>query len=408
MLLGAVALVVAAPAGCSKSAGVGADGGIGGGSIGGAGGRGAEGGGSAAIDAGIGGSGGVVGAGGGVGSGGGSAGAAGVASSGGIAGSAGVASSGGIAGAAGVAGSGGVAGSDGVAGAGGISPSGGVAGSAGVGGAGGLPDEGPGSGGKGGTEPTGGRGGSLSASGGGGSMGMGGAGGSAISCLPPAASAGGTVYCSNSRGNAGPGYAYEIYSSGQGSGCMTVYGVKANFSATWTETTDFLARAGLRFDQTKTPAQLGTISADFTEVKTESPTAGRTSKIYFAVYGWTVSPLAEYYVMEDYGSFVPGPVATDGSPRTHLGTFVVDDGTYDLWHLAVKNKPAITGDNKDFDQYFSVRQSRRPCGHISVSEQFSKWATLGVQLGKMEEAMFLMEAQGNSGTIDVAGSLGIK
>ena len=241
-----------------------------------------------------------------------------------------------------------------------------------------------------------------------GGRGMDGAGGAATNCLAPAASTGGTRYCSNSKGNAGPGYGYELWSSGQASGCMTVFGVDANFSATWTDTTDFLARAGLRFDRTKTPAQVGTISADFTEAKTESPTAGKASQVYFAVYGWTIGPLAEYYVIEDYGTFVPGPAGTDGSPRTHLGTIVVDDGTYDVWHLALKNKPAITGDNKDFDQYLSVRQSRRPCGHVSVSEQFSKWAALGVQLGKLEETMFLVEAQGNSGTIDVTATVDIE
>ena len=239
----------------------------------------------------------------------------------------------------------------------------------------------------------------------GGGTGIAGGGGASTGCLAPAPSTGGARYCSDSKGNAGPGYAYEIWSSEPRSGCMTVSGVDANFSATWTDATDFLARAGLRFDQTKTPAQLGTISGDFTEAMTESPTAGKSSKIYFAAYGWTISPLVEYYIIEDYGPFVPGPVATDGSSRTQMGTIEVDDGTYDVWHLAVKDKPAITGNDKDFDQYYIVRRSRRPCGHVSVSEQFSKWAALGVQLGKLEETMFLLEAQDNSGTVEVRATV---
>lgn len=185
---------------------------------------------------------------------------------------------------------------------------------------------------------------------------------------------------------------------------MTVFGVGAAFSASWTEANDFLARAGLKFDETKTPAQLGTISGDFAEKQTEVPVAGKTSKIYVAVYGWTLDPLTEYYVIEDYGAFVPGPAASDGSPRTHMGTITVDGGTYDIWSLAVKGKAAITGDNKDFNQYFSVRQVRRQCGHVSVSEHFSKWASLGMTLGKLEETMFLMEAQNNSGTVDVTSA----
>ncbi|HEY8925720.1 MAG TPA: glycoside hydrolase family 11 protein [Polyangia bacterium] len=245
------------------------------------------------------------------------------------------------------------------------------------------------------------------AGGSGGSMAPGGAGG-ASDCPRPASSTGGTRVCANSKGNAGSGYAYELWSSEPGVGCMTVIGAGASFSATWTDATDFLARTGLRFDRTKTPAQLGRISADFTEAKTELPTAGKESKIYFAVYGWTVNPLVEYYIIEDYGPFVPGPVAADGSPRTHVGTIMVDDGTYDLWHVAVKDKPAITGDDKDFDQYYSVRQSRRSCGRVSVSEQFSKWGALGVQLGKLEETMFLLEAQDNSGSVAVTATVDVE
>lgn len=226
--------------------------------------------------------------------------------------------------------------------------------------------------------------------------------------MPPTPMTGGTQYCSNSRGDAGPGYGYERWAGGEGSGCMTVYGEDAKFSASWTKSNDFLARAGLRFDQTKTPDQIGTLSAEFAETHTEVPVEGKTSKIYVAVYGWTVEPLAEYYVIEDYGAFVPGPAASDGSPRTHQGTITVDGGTYDIWSLDVKDKPAITGDHKDFHQYFSVRQVRRQCGHISVSEHFSKWTGLGLPLGKLEEAMILMEAQNNSGTIEVSASVSVE
>jgi len=74
----------------------------------------------------------------------------------------------------------------------------------------------------------------------------------------------------------------------------------------------------------------------------------------------------------------------------------------------VKDKPAIIGDHQDFHQYFSVRQVRRQCGHISVSEHFSKWTALGLPLGKLEEAMILMEAQNNSGTIEVSASVSVE
>jgi hypothetical protein len=51
---------------------------------------------------------------------------------------------------------------------------------------------------------------------------------------------------------------------------------------------------------------------------------------------------------------------------------------------------------------------RRKCGRISASAHFAKWASVGLALGKLEEAMFLMEAQNNSGTIEVKATVTVK
>jgi endo-1,4-beta-xylanase len=225
--------------------------------------------------------------------------------------------------------------------------------------------------------------------------------------MPVLPQTGGTEYCVNGRGLLDSGYSYELWSANQGSGCMRVHGVDGNYSASWTSAPDFLARTGLVFDATKKPAQVGTITAQFAQNFTEVPVQGATSKIYVALYGWTVEPLMEYYVIEDHGTFVPGPTASDGSPRTNYGSLTVDDGTYDIWALPVKNRPSILG-NKDFTQIFNVRRVPRKCGQISLSEHFAKWDAVGLTLGKLEESMFLMEAQNNSGTIDVKATVTLK
>jgi hypothetical protein len=222
-----------------------------------------------------------------------------------------------------------------------------------------------------------------------------GAGGAANSCSPGKALSGGNRYCSNTKGNVAGGYAYELWASGSGSGCMTVYGVDANFSATWTGVDDFLARIGLGFDESKTPTQIGTISSDFAETKT-----GSDGLVYVGIYGWSVSPLREFYIIDDWGAMKPGDTASDGTPRTHVGVISVDGDSYDVWKHTQMNKPAITGGNQTFDQYFSVRQNARECGHISVSQHFSEWTNLNLTLGMLEEVKLLVEAQSSTGTID--------
>ena len=200
----------------------------------------------------------------------------------------------------------------------------------------------------------------------------------------------------NSKGNAAGGYAYELWAEGSGTGCMTVYGVDAAFGATWNNVEDFLARVGLDFDRTRTHSQIGTITAEFSHTKKEEG-GGLT---YIGVYGWTVEPLREYYILDDWGVEKPAGIASDGTPRTSVGTLTADGETYDVWMKTRENKPAITGDNMTFDQYFSIRRTARQCGTISVSEHFTKWIELGLDLGNLVEAKLLAEAQNNSGEIE--------
>jgi hypothetical protein len=170
---------------------------------------------------------------------------------------------------------------------------------------------------------------------------------------------------------------------------MTVFGVDATFKANWSNAGDFLARVGLGFDKTKAPSQIGTISTDFAETK-----SGSAGYSFIGIYGWSVSPLHEYYIVEDWFGSRPNPGGTQ------MGTITVDGGTYDVYQHTQTNQPSIQG-TATFVQFFSVRQSTRTCGHISISEHFSQWANLGLQLGNLEEARILVEAGGSAnGNID--------
>lgn len=201
-------------------------------------------------------------------------------------------------------------------------------------------------------------------------------------------------YCSNQRGDAGSGYGFELWADGGGTGCMTVHGVDATFSAEWNDVEDFLARVGLDFDQTQTHQEIGTIKADFAETKEDD--GGLT---YIGIYGWTVNPLREFYILDDWGTEKPGGFSSDGTPRDEVGTLNADGETYDVWKKTRENKPSIIGD-ATFDQYFSIRRTARQCGTISVSEHFAAWEAAGLPLGDFHEIKLLAESQFNSGHIE--------
>jgi hypothetical protein len=271
-----------------------------------------------------------------------------------------------------------------------VTGSGGSTGAGGSGGSGGTTNSG-GSAGKSGSGGTTSTGGSAGKAGSGGSTSAGGtsAGGSAgRGCSGPTLT-GGTQHCSSNASGTVGSYTWTIWSSGSG-GCMTPYGTGAAYKATWNNAGDFLAREGLQFDETKTFDQYGTISADFAYTKTGS--GGGFS--FIGIYGWSNNPLIEYYIVDDwYGS---GPPTGGGTKK---GSFTVDGATYNVYTHTQTNQPSIHG-TQTFQQFFSVRQTARQCGHISISEHFKEWASLGMNLGKMYESKILVEVGGGSGSID--------
>ena len=306
-------------------------------------------------------------------------------------------SKGGETGSGGSHGTGGVSATGGSLGTGGATATGGAIGTGGIFGTGGAKGGSNGSGGAPGTGGIFGTGGAKGgANGSGGAMGTGGAtgsggqtgsGGSSVNCngsLP----SGGTSHSGNSQGSAA-GMTWQLWMNGSG-GTLTTYSTPA-FSANWNNSGDFLARIGLSWGNGKAYTSLGTVSADFAETKSGS--AGGYS--YIGIYGWSVNPCVEWYIVDDaYGNL---PFNPGGSM---VGTATIDGGTYNI----IARSTTGTGGNRcgnvsSWNQIYSMRTSKRSCGTISITDHWNAWAKANQQLGSMLEASILIEAGGGSGSI---------
>jgi endo-1,4-beta-xylanase len=126
---------------------------------------------------------------------------------------------------------------------------------------------------------------------------------------------------------------------------------------------------------------------------------------YLALYGWTRSPLIEYYVIESYGSYNPA----NCSGGTNYGSFQSDGATYDVRRCQRVNQPSIDG-NQTFYQYFSVRNPKKGFGNISGTITFQNhvnfWASKGLNLGSHNYQVLATEGYQSSGSSDITVGTG--
>lgn len=205
---------------------------------------------------------------------------------------------------------------------------------------------------------------------------------------------GGTDHCGqNTQGTAG-GLSWSLWSNTlSSSACITTFNSPA-FSARWNNNGDFLARVGLEFGNAgKTYDQYGTIKADFAYKKTGS--AGGYS--YIGIYGWSTNPCVEWYIVDDRWGTMP----FNAYNATLKGTVSIDGADYKLF----QNKTNGTGGSRcsgvsQWDQFWSIRQTARQCGTITISEHFKAWDNAGLKLGGLLEAKILVETGGGTGDIE--------
>jgi len=210
-------------------------------------------------------------------------------------------------------------------------------------------------------------------------------------------------------------YHYEMWTAGGSGNKLLWYGPNqgggAAFRAEWNNPNDFLGRIGYYWGSGKPYTNYKNMYADFAYTRSGTNTAGNYS--YIGIYGWGRNPsaskneekLIEYYIVEDwFGNQWQGdssPMGTSTTGGSLVGSYILDDAKYNVVKNVRQNQSSIDG-TKTFTQFFSIRQTLRKSGTISITEHFKKWEALNMNLGNMYECKFLVEAGGGTGWLELS------
>lgn len=191
--------------------------------------------------------------------------------------------------------------------------------------------------------------------------------------------------CSNGTGTQN-GYYWQMYLS-SGTACETL-GSGGNYSTTYQLGSSGNMVAGKGWANGTTNRVVNYNAGVF------NPGANS----YLAFYGWSTSPLIEYYIVENYGQFVP-----PGSGAQFMGTVNSDGGTYNIYRTQRVNAPSIIG-NATFYQYWSVRTAKAGTGtnrKITFANHVNAWRSKGMNLGTMNYQIMATEGFGSNGSSNV-------
>ena len=198
-------------------------------------------------------------------------------------------------------------------------------------------------------------------------------------------------------GNIG-GFDWEVWNQ-ESKGNFSWEPSAGSFTCSWSGIENFLARMGKNYDkQKKNYKAFGDIVLSY---DVEYTPKGNS---YMCIYGWTRSPLMEYYIVEGWGDWRP-----PGNEGESKGSVTIDGNTYDILKSRRYNKPSIEG-TQTFDQYWSVRRTSGSAnnktnnmkGTVSVTKHFEAWEKAGLDMsGTLYEVSLNIEGYKSNGSAKV-------
>ncbi|MBQ9807841.1 MAG: endo-1,4-beta-xylanase [Ruminococcus sp.] len=192
------------------------------------------------------------------------------------------------------------------------------------------------------------------------------------------------------------GYDYEVWNQySQGTISFDAGSGPGTYSCSWSGIHNILFRAGKKWSSGTQWNQLDGIKVDY------ACDYHPNGNSYLCVYGWTTSPLVEYYIVDSYGSWRP---PGESANMKKVGTITVDDGTYEVYS-GTHDGPSIEQGVTHFNQYWSVRvdSQLRTQGTINIDKHFAAWENqFNMKMGSLREVALNVEGWQSSGRATVS------
>jgi len=147
---------------------------------------------------------------------------------------------------------------------------------------------------------------------------------------------------------------------------------------------------GLNFNEAKTHERIGHLYADYRYYVYSSD----EEYTYIGIHGWgrdSDNSLIEYYIVDSWYNYKKEDIWSD---KKNIGSITIDGAEYNVYQI--KNVKKDENSDTTHTQIFSVRKNRKnddDCGTIDITEHFRQWEELGIKLGIIYDAKFIIESK---------------